>query len=603
MRRLGSLLAPYRRRIAAALALTALTCLLNLPAPLLIQGLIDRVAATRRLADLPPCAAALLAAAAAQALVVVATTRVIGPVGLGVVRDLRHTLYDRLQRASLSFHDRTPAGVLVSRLMDDVAAVQSLITTGTLALLTDLGTALAIAAVLLATSGRLAAVVALALVLHAVTLRALGRRLRAGHDEVRDRLDAIFGRLKETLDGALVVRACGGEHTEIAAFTARLDQAQAPRLRLGRLGAALSSLTAALSGLGTAGVFAAAASEVVRGRLTPGQAVGLSALAALLFGPVARLSDLVGGFQHAAVALDRLGEILDINPEPAAPSHPLPIGRPAGRVEFDRVCFGYLPGEPVLWDIRLTAQPGQTVALVGPTGCGKSTLMDLLLRLREPTAGEVRLDGIPIRRLAPADLRRQIGYVPQEPAVFTATVADNIRYGTPDAGPVRVEAAARAALLHDLIEALPDGYGTPVGEGGRRLSRGERQRLAIARALCKDPALVILDEATSALDVAGEALLQAALANLLRGRTTFVVAHRLATVLHADRIVVLEGGLVAQVGRHAELLAREDGLYRRLCLSQFGADALRGPRADFPSVEPRRSRIPTRPSRRRRATA
>jgi ABC-type multidrug transport system fused ATPase/permease subunit len=200
--------------------------------------------------------------------------------------------------------------------------------------------------------------------------------------------------------------------------------------------------------------------------------------------------------------------------------------------------------------------------------------MDLLLRFREPTAGEIRLDGVPIHRLAAANLRRQIGLVPQEAVVFTASVAENIRYGAPGADDARVEASARAALLHGLIESLPQGYETIVGEGGRRLSQGERQRLAIARAICKDPALVVLDEATSALDIHSEALIQAALANLLRGRTTFVIAHRLATVVDADRIVVLDGGLIAQVGQHEELLADSDGLYRRLCLRQFGPPAL-----------------------------
>jgi ABC-type multidrug transport system fused ATPase/permease subunit len=238
----------------------------------------------------------------------------------------------------------------------------------------------------------------------------------------------------------------------------------------------------------------------------------------------------------------------------------------------------------VLKGISLAVGPGMKVALVGPTGCGKTTLVNLLTRFYDPASGEIRLDGTPIRRLSTADLRRQIGVVPQEPVVFARSLADNIRYGVPDASDEQVEAAARAALVHPFAQALPQGYATSVGEGGHKLSQGERQRLVIARAFCKDPSLVILDEATSALDPVGEALIQASLSNLLRDRTAFIIAHRLATVVDADLIVVMEGGRIVQVGTHRELLADADGLYRRLCLRQFGEpDLADGWRPDEPS--------------------
>jgi ABC-type multidrug transport system fused ATPase/permease subunit len=243
-------------------------------------------------------------------------------------------------------------------------------------------------------------------------------------------------------------------------------------------------------------------------------------------------------------------------------------------VEFDRVGFGYLPGQPVVWDIRLKVRPGQKVALVGPTGCGKSSMVNLLMRFYDPTWGEIRIDGVPIRRVPTRALRQQVGVVLQDPVVFRMSLADNIRYGRPEATDAEVRAAARAALVHPFAEALPEGYETLVGEGGFKLSQGERQRLAIARAVCKDPALVVLDEATSSLDTAGEALIQAALSNLLHGRTAFIVAHRLSTIVDADLIVVMDGGLIVQVGRHADLVSDEDGLYRRLCLRQFGEPGL-----------------------------
>ena len=570
-RRILGLIAPYRGRVALAALLTAAASLLNLPAPLLIQGVVDGVATAGRSTALPAFAAGLVAVYAAQAAVAVAVAYAIAPVGLGVVRDLRHALYARLQRLGLSFYDRTPAGAIISRLMDDVAVVQALITGQSLAILTDLGTTAVLAGVLLSRDAWVALAVLSVLAVYATTFRLFTREIRAGSTEVRDRLDRVFGHLKERLDAALVVRAYAREEAEIADFAGRIGAAHGPRLRVGRLGAAFSNLGTGLGGIGGALVFAVGAVEVLRGRMTPGEVVSTATLAGLLFGPVARLADLAGVFEQAGASIDRLGEILDMQPDVVEPAARTPIGRARGLVEFDRVGFGYEAGQPVVWDVRLRIEPGMKVALVGPTGCGKSTLMNLLLRFYDPTWGEIRLDGIPLGRLSTADLRRQVGVVLQDPVTFGLSLADNIRYGAADASDARVEAAARAALVHDFATALPQGYATRVGEGGVKLSLGERQRLAIARAFCKDPALVVLDEATSSLDSAGEALIQEALANLLEGRTAFIIAHRLATVVDADLIVVMDGGLVVQAGTHDELLDDEAGLYRQLWARQFAA--------------------------------
>ncbi len=330
-------------------------------------------------------------------------------------------------------------------------------------------------------------------------------RIRANSVIVRAKMDLIFGLLKERIDGSLVIKASAQEPAEIAAFAAQLDDAHGPRVRDHQLSAAFSNLSAAISGVGISAVFAAGAWEVLQGRMTPGGAVSTAALAALLFGPVARLADLTYVFEQAAASVDRLGEILDLEPDVVEPVDPVAVGRVAGQVEFDRVGFGYLPDQPVVWDIRLDVAPGTRVALVGPTGCGKSTLINLLLRFYDPTWGEIRLDGVPLARMTTKDLRRQVGVVLQEPVLFRQSLADNIRYGVPAATDAQVEAAARAAMVHDFALSLPDGYQTLIGEGGHKLSHGERQRVAIARAFCKDPAIVILDEATSALDTANEA--------------------------------------------------------------------------------------------------
>ena len=344
--------------------------------------------------------------------------------------------------------------------------------------------------------------------LFALNFRYFLKRIRATNTIIREKMDLIFGNLKAKLDGSIVIKAYGREPEEIVDFAAQLDDAHVPRVQESQFGAAFSNISVAIGGVGTSLVFAVGAWEVLQGRLTPGGVVSTAALAGMVFGPVARLADLAYVFEQTAASVDRLGEILDLEPDVIEPKPsevlalPGPGGRARGEVEFDRVGFGYRIGEPVVWDIRLKVEPGMKIALVGPTGCGKSTLVNLLMRFYDPTWGEIRLDGVPIHRIPTRELRRQIGVVLQEPVVFRLSLADNVRYGAVGATDEMVEAAARAALVHGFASALPEGYATIVGEGGHKLSQGERQRLAIARALCKDPALVVLDEATSSLDTA-----------------------------------------------------------------------------------------------------
>ncbi len=556
------------------MALTGFACLLNLTIPLLVQRLVDQVVAGGRWWNLPAYAVALLAVFAIQALLGLANGLVVGRMGQGVVRDLRHRLYERLQRLGLSYYDKTPTGAIISRLMDDVGAIQAFVTGASVTILTDLGTAAVISVVLVTRSGRLGLVMAVFVGLHAFTFPYFLRKIRATNRIIRAKMDRLFGHLKERIDGSLVIQAYARERAEETDFADKLADVHVPRVREGQLSAALSNLSVGISGVGTAAIFAMAAAEVLNGRLSAGAVVSTTVLAGLLFGPIARLADLAYIFEQASASVDRLGEILDLEPAVADPPVPIKLPRVRGRVEFDRVGFAYVPGTPVLRDIRIRVEPGRKVALVGPTGCGKSTLINLLLRFYDPVAGEIRLDDVPIHRLAARDLRRCIGVVPQEAVIFRQSIADNIRYGAPAASDEQVEAAARAALVHGFALSLPDGYATIVGEGAGKLSHGERQRVAIARAFCMDPALIVLDEATSALDTAGEALIQAALANLMRGRTAFIIAHRLATIIDADEIVVLDAGRIVQSGTHNDLLADEDGLYRRLCLRQFGESAL-----------------------------
>jgi subfamily B ATP-binding cassette protein MsbA len=574
LRRVGDLLQPHKKRIAAAMGLAGLTCALNLPAPLLIQGVVDDCVVAREFGLLPVYALLLLVVFAAQAATGWCSALLVGRAGLQIVRELRHRLYARLQRVGLSFYEKTPAGAIISRLMDDVTAVQNVVSAQTLTIVTDLATATLVAGLLLWRSPRMFLVVVAFLPFYALGYRWFGRRIRSGTDAVRSRLDGVFGQLKEKFDGVLVVKAHAREEAEMADFAARIDAAHEPRLRVERMVAAFCNLSVATGGIGVSAVFAVAAFDVLHGRMTPGEAVAVSVLAGLLFGPITRLADLIAAAEKAAASIRRLGEVLEQDADVPETDRPLPLERATGLVEFDHITFGYRPGRPVLWDLSLRVDPGTRIALVGPTGCGKTTLLNLLQRFYDPMWGEIRLDGVPIRRLALADLRRQIGIVPQEAIVFHQTLAENIRYGVPGADDARVMAAAKAALVHGFAATLPRGYQTVIGEGGYKLSQGERQRVAIARAVCKDPALIVLDEATSSLDSESEALIRAALANLLRGRTAFIIAHRLTTVLDADQIIVLNAGEVVQTGTHAELFADERGLYRQLCLEQFGIRSL-----------------------------
>lgn len=542
--------------------------------PLIVQGLVDDVVAPRAWDQLPWYAAALGAVFAAQAAIGFANTMVVGHVGQRLVRDMRHQLYDRLQQLSLGYYDRTPTGAIISRMMDDVGAIQTFVTGQTFTILTDLGTTFAIAGLLFWRNWRLALVVVLFAPLYGLNFRFFMKKIRATNKIIRERMDILFGHLKEKLDGVAVVKAHAREAAEVVGFVAELDDAHGPRVQEVRLRTAFGNLSAAISGLGTASVFGMGAMEVLHGRMSPGEVISTAALAGMLFGPIARLADLAYVFEQAGASVDRVGEILDLKPEVAEPEQPVTLDRIRGEVRFDQVRFAYGDGPTVLDGIDLHIRPGQKVALVGPTGCGKTTMVSLLLRFYDVNSGAILLDGVPIGRLNSRAVRRRVGIVPQEPVVFRGTIAENIRYGNPEATDDQTEAAARAALVHDFTMELPDGYATIVGEGGHKLSQGQRQRLSIARALCMDPALVILDEATSSLDTLSEALIQKALKNLLAGRTAIIIAHRLSTIVDSDLIVVMEQGRIVQQGAHADLIADPIGKYHRLCVSQFGDAAL-----------------------------
>jgi ABC-type multidrug transport system fused ATPase/permease subunit len=583
------LLAPHRFRISLALGLAGMACLFTLAAPLLVKWMLMAAGDEQALLALALPALLLLAVVILQAAASTANAWLLGGVALNIVRELRRRLYERIQQMPVAWFDRTPTGAVMSRVMEDVGVVQGLASSQTLVTLVDVSTAVAAAVWLATRSVSLAAVLALIVPVYVLIFRRYTRRIRSGTFDVRGQLDQVFGHLKQKLDGIQVVRATASEAAEVTEFTQQITALHEPRLRVNQLGIAFSNLCLGVGGIGAAAVFAVGAFEVTAGRMTIGDLVAASALAGLLFTPITRLSELAAVYQHASASFARLSEILDY-PLPVAPQGLAAdltnavVAPLAGAIEFDAVSFHYVADRPILHDVSLRIEPGSKVAVVGPTGSGKTTLMNLLLRFYDPSEGDIRLDGRSLADFPITSLREHIGVVPQDAVIFRGTLDDNIRYGAPGAGQGEVEAAASAALIHGLAVELPGGYGTLIGEGGHPLSQGEKQRIALARLFCKNPSVVVLDEATSSLDHTSEALVREALDRLLAGRTTFVIAHRLATVLSADKIVVLDEGRIAQIGTHAELVADENGLYRRLYDCQFAPPAGRpvGPRPRVP---------------------
>ena len=569
-------MAPYRGLVVAAILALMLTAALSLTLPLAVRRVIDNFS-TENVEILDLYFVAAIGVAALLALGTGLRYALVTRLGERVVADIRKAVFDRVIGLSPSFYETVMTGEILSRITTDTTLIQSVIGSSVSVALRNVLIFLGGMILMLFTSAKLTGLVLLIVPLVVVPILTLGRRLRVLSRENQDWIAASSGQAAETLSAVQTVQSFAQESVARRDFSDVTEKSfEVAKQRI----TVRSIMTVAVMFLvfaGVVGVLWIGTRDVRADQMSSGALVQFVIYAIMVAGAVAALSEIWGELQRAAGATERLVELLNATDkvnDPAAPKDcPAPL---RGDVRFESVSFAYpsRPDRQALDAVSLAVKPGETVAFVGPSGAGKTTVMQMIQRFYGPQEGAIKLDGVDLREMQREDFRSQIAVVPQDPVIFSGSARDNIRFGRPEASDAEVEAAAKAAAAHEFIEALSEGYDTKLGERGVMLSGGQKQRVAIARAILRDAPVLLLDEATSALDAESERAVQEAVEHLSKNRTTLIVAHRLATVKKADRIVVMQDGAVVAEGTHDALVA-ENGLYARLARLQFtdGAEA------------------------------
>ncbi|MDA0704713.1 MAG: ABC transporter transmembrane domain-containing protein [Proteobacteria bacterium] len=571
IRRLWPFLAPYRGRVLGAVLALIAAAGTVLAFGMGLRWLVDAGFAGGETALLDRALIGMLAIVAILALASWFRSYLVAWLGERLAADIRKAVYDNVIGLSPGFFEVTRTGEVLSRLTTDTSLLQTVIATSVSMALRNVILLFGGAVMMAVTSPKLTALAFLVVPLVVVPILVFGRRVRRLSRDSQDRIAEVGGQIDESINAVRTVQAFGHEELDRATMAERVEAAFdiAVRRTVARSNLAATVILLIFGAVGT--ILWIGGYDMMAGRISAGELSAFVFYAVVVAGSVGSLSEFFADIQRAAGAAERLLELLSTKPEISAPATPRVLALPSeGRVAFEGVTFRYpsRPDRAALEDLSFEVGAGERVALVGPSGAGKTTLFQLLLRFYDPEAGIVRFDGADLRELDPTALRARIGLVSQEPVIFSANAMENIRYGRPEASDAEVRAAAEAAAATEFLDRLPEGFETFLGEKGLRLSGGQRQRIAIARAILRDPALLLLDEATSALDAESERLVQDAIARLSEGRTSIVIAHRLATVQQADRILVLDQGRIVATGRHDELIA-EGGLYARLAALQF----------------------------------
>ena len=568
---LAPYVARYRGRVTLAFISLTIAAITTLVVPLAVRRMIDFGFTPEGIARINSYFSVMIAVVGVLALASASRFYLVMTIGERIVADLRRDVFAHLMSLSPAFFDSSRSGELISRLTADTTQIKSAVGASVSIALRNVMLFIGATAMMVVTSPRLSGLVLLAIPLIVLPLMAFGRWVRRLSRNAQDTLADASAYASELVGGIRTVQAYTGERLANARFGGDVEQAYDAAVGSTRARALLTAIVIFIVFTSVVVILWIGSNDVESGLITPGRLGQFVLYAAFAATGLGQLSEVWGEVSAASGAAERLFEILQVKSQITAPASPVALPEPPrGDVTFDNISFSYLtrPDAPAVHGVSFSVRAGEKVAIVGPSGAGKSTLFHLLLRFYDPASGTISVDGVPIRSADPTEVRKRIALVPQDPMVFAASARDNIRFGRPEAGDAEVERAADLAHASEFLRQLPHGFDAPLGERGVTLSGGQRQRIAIARAILRDAPLLLLDEATSALDAESETLVQTALEELMRHRTTLVIAHRLATVLSCDRILVMDQGRIVEQGTHASLVAA-NGLYARLARLQF----------------------------------